>query len=350
MKKIICFVVAMFSLFSIKSEKVNGNDYSQYVNRAYIVLNGSDNTVVEGKNINLIRSVASVSKIMTAVLAIESEKLDQEVIIISEDINTYGSSIYLQVGDKLTLRDLVYGLMLRSGNDAAKAIARVVGESVENFSLMMNDKARKIGMKNSNFNNPSGLDVNEIGNLSTAYDLAVLMSYAINNETFLEISGSKQYRCAKGTWANKNKLLYSYDKLIGGKTGFTYKAKRTLVTAAKDGDTRFIVVTLDCGNDFNFHRFLYERNFNKYQTQKVLEGGANYFEEYEVICQNPIFITLEKDKLDSYSLKYLLSDNIAEVFLNDGDVSKKVGVCSVKKVESFRSNRSFWEKIKDLFK
>lgn len=346
MKKIMCFFVLLSSILTNKSID---NSLQQYINKAYIVLDASTNKVIEGKDIHLIRSVASVSKIMTAIVAIENGNLDREIEIKKEDIDTYGSSIYLQVGDKISLMDLVYGLMLRSGNDAAKAIARVVGGSVENFAELMNDKAIAIGMKNSTFTNPSGLDVNETGNLSTSYDLAILMSYAIKNETFLKITGTKQYKSNKGMWENKNKLLRTYGKVIAGKTGFTYKAKRTLVTAAKEEETTFVVVTLDCGNDFNFHKFLYERNFSKYISKQILNKGNNYIEEYIVSCDKNIYVMLEREKMDEYSLVHEIRDSNSIVYLNKNEKKEKIASCSISKNENYSSKKSFWTKIKEWF-
>lgn len=347
MKKVVCFFCAILSLFTSKS--VAKESYDQYVNKSYIVMNALNNEVVEGKNINLARSVASVSKIMSAIVAIEKGDLNKEVVITKEDINTYGSSIYLQEGDKVSLLDLVYGLMLRSGNDASKAIARVVGGSIEGFASLMNEKAKELGMKDSWFTNPSGLDVNEEGNISSSYDLALLMSYAIKNETFLEISGSKEYKSYKGIWSNKNKLLRSYSKTIAGKTGFTYKAKRTLVTAARDDETTFVVVTLDCGNDFNFHKFLYEKNFNTYVSKIMLNKGENYIEEYVLTCNEDIVLTLEKEKLSNYKLMHVIDIEYAKIYLIEENNKKEIGNCLVRKSESKSSKRGIWDKIRDLF-
>ena len=334
------------NMFITKSVSSN---YDQYVNKSYIVMNASNNEIIEGKDVNLVRSVASVSKIMTAIVAIENGDLNKEIIIEKEDINTYGSSIYLQEGDKISLLDLLYGLMLRSGNDAAKAIARGVGGSEENFIVMMNNKAQELGMKNSSFNNPSGLDVDETGNLSTSYDLALLMSYAIKNETFLQISGSKEYKSYKGVWSNKNKLLRNYKNTIAGKTGFTYKAKRTLVSAAKEEETTFVVVTLDCGNDFNFHKFLYERNFNKYVTNLVLNKGDNYIADYLIKCDNNIYITLERDKIDQYSILHEIRNDFSSMYLIDDNSKQEIGKCKIEQLVIKKQKKSLIDKIKDFF-
>lgn len=347
MKKIMCFFVLLSSIFVNKNVNSSQN---QYINKSYIVLNATNNEMIEGKDVNLIRSVASVSKIMTAIVAIESNMLEKKVVITKEDIDTYGSSIYLKEGNEITLLDLVYGLMLRSGNDAANVIARVVGGSVENFSIMMNNKAKEIGMLNSTFTNPSGLDVNETGNLSTSYDLAILMSYAIKNETFLKISSTKVYKSEIGTWENKNKLLRNYNKTIAGKTGFTYKAKRTLVTAAKDDENTFVVVTLDCGNDFNFHKYLYEKNFDIYKTIKVLDKGENYIDKYSITCETNIYATVDKNNIGNYSIQHHIDNNMSEVYLINRDDKKLIGECKAKETEKTQYKKSIWQRIKEMFK
>ena len=347
MKKIMCFFVVLSGILT--NGGVKKDSYSQYVNKSYIVMDSNTNKVIEGKNVNEIRNVASVSKIMSAIIAIENGELEKEVVINKDDTHTYGSSIYLQEGDKITLLDLIYGLMLRSGNDASQAIARSVGGSIENFVLLMNQKARELGMNNSSFNNPSGLDANEIGNLSTSYDLALLMSYAIKNEVFLKISGSKEYSSNKGVWTNKNKLLLNYKYTIAGKTGFTYKAKRTLVTASKKEDTTLVVVTLDCGNDFNFHKFLYEKNFELYQSVKVLEKGENYIEDYILTCNKDIYSFLKKEEIDKYVIKHSLKGKISEIFLISDREKIKIGSCDIQVNEKIKK-LTWIEKIRKNIK
>lgn len=345
MKKIMCFLIIISAIFI--TTKVNAN-YDQYINKSYIVMDASSSNVLEGKNIHLSRSVASVSKIMTAIVAIEKGNLDKEILITKEDLDTYGSSIYLKEGNTIKLLELVYGLMLRSGNDAALAIARGVANSVENFVDLMNEKAKEIGMNNSVFNNPSGLDVNEEGNISTSYDLALLMSYAIKNELFLEIIGTKVYKSEIGTWKNKNKLLTNYKYNLGGKTGFTDKAKRTLVTASRQDETTLVVVTLDCGNDFNFHKFLYERNFEMYQSFKILDKGKNYIEDYIVTCNSDIYVTIQKENMEYSSILHKIDGDNSHIYLINGDKKQEVGMCKVKLNKTIYK-KSFIDKIIDFF-
>jgi len=238
---------------------------------------------------------------MTCILAIENGNLD-DVVVVDDVVNkSYGSGIYISVGEEICLRDLLYGLMLRSGNDAALMIAKYISGTVDEFVSLMNEKAKELGMKNSIFYNPSGLD-NDIGNLSTAYDMAVLTSYAMKNVSYREIVKTKKYIAKTNlktyVWHNKNKLL-SYDYITGGKTGYTEKARRTLVsTGSKDG-MNFVVVTIKDSDDWNTHTSLYEYAFNNYQRIKVLDKnsftviGDDYYDKLYI--KNDVYVTLKKE-------------------------------------------------------
>ena len=286
--------------------------------RAAILMETENNVILYEKNINEVRSVASISKIMTAIIAIESGKMDDKVIIGDEINKAYGSGIYIKNGEELTLRDLVYGLMLRSGNDAALAIAHYVGGSVDNFVILVNDKAKEIGMKNTEFNNPSGLDEDK-GNYSTAYDMAKLASYAIKNEEFKKITGTKTYKLKtnKNTyiWHNKNKMLTMYKYSIGGKTGYTEIAKRTLISYAYKDDTSLVVVTLNDGNDWNDHKNLFEYGFNNYKNYKLLSSGyiniynEEYYKNYYLYIKNDYTYLFNKSTNSSVLFKYQLKKN-----------------------------------------
>src|SRR5690606_26006615 len=183
------------------------------------------------KNAHTPRKIASITKIMTAIIAIESGKMDELVTVTSRAVNTEGSSIYLKPGEKIKLEHLVYGLMLRSGNDAAVAIAEHVGGSLEGFVYLMNEKAAQLGMVNTNFTNPHGLDDSE-DHYSTAYDMAILTRYAMQNETFRKISGTRVHHAPNPDsqwdrkWSNKHRLVRGmYKYTTGGKTGYTKLAK-----------------------------------------------------------------------------------------------------------------------------
>ena len=211
------------------------------------------------KEAHEVRRIASITKIMTAILAIESGKLNDSVKVTENAVRAEGSSIYLKPGETIKLEDLVYGMMLRSGNDAAAAIAEHVGGSLEGFVYLMNQKASEIGMDQTHFANPHGLDDHE-DHYSTAYDMALLTRYAMSNDTYKQISGTKVHRAPNPTenwdrvWKNKNRLLTElYDYTTGGKTGYTKRAKRTLVTTATKGDLNLIAVTLNGPDDWNDH-------------------------------------------------------------------------------------------------
>ncbi|MFC7320745.1 D-alanyl-D-alanine carboxypeptidase family protein [Halobacillus campisalis] len=228
--------------------------------------------------------IASTTKIMTALLAIESGKMEEEVVVSERAIRAEGSSIYLTEGEKIPLRDLVYGLMLRSGNDSAVAIAEHVGGSLEGFVHLMNEKASWLGMNASNFENPHGLDGEN--HVSSAYDLALLMAYSMKNETFREVTGSEIYKSENRTysWQNKNKLLTMlYENTTGGKTGFTKAAGRTLVSSAEKDGMELIAVTLNAPSDWNDHERMYEWGFEHYETYQIQEegyvgvNGKNYY-------------------------------------------------------------------------
>ena len=292
------------------------NAYSSSATSTTLIDTASNRTIY-ANNENEIRSVASISKIMTAILAIESNKLDDDVIIKDYVSKAYGSGIYIKIGEKLKLIDLVYGLLLRSGNDAALAIANTVSNSEEEFVNLMNKKAKELNMKDTTFNNPSGLDGKVMkGNFSTSHDMAILMSYCMKNETFRKITKTSSYKLNTNMnnyyWVNKNKLLRNYKYANGGKTGFTEIAKRTLITSAKKGNTELVAVTLNDGNDFSDHKKLYEEAFKEYKTIKIIKKGYIQIPD-EKFYKNVKFYVKEKfnytiNDRDEILIKYILDE------------------------------------------
>lgn len=244
--------------------------------RNVVLMEQHSGRVLYGKQEHNPEKIASITKIMTALLAVESGKLKDTVSISNTAVRVEGSAIYLKPGQKVSLEDLVYGLMLRSGNDAAQAIAEYVGGSSDGFVYLMNEKAKEIGMKNTNFSNPHGLD-GDGKHYSTAYDMALLTRYAMENETFRQIFGAKSYQSKAWDypWKNKHKLVtYKYEYATGGKTGFTKKAGRTLVTTASKDGLDLIVVTLQASNDWDDHIYLFNEGFKRYKETMVLPKGA----------------------------------------------------------------------------
>lgn len=245
---------------------------------ASILMDQDSGRILYGKNIHQKRRIASITKVMTAILAIESGKMNQTVTISSNAFGTEGSSIYLKKGEKIKLSDLVYGLMLRSGNDAAVAIAEAVGGSVPGFTALMNQKARELGMMDTNFSNPHGLD-NTQDHYSSAYDMAILTSYAMKNPTFQKIFQTKYHSAPlpgekwDRKWKNKNKLLFQYDYSTGGKTGYTKLARRTLISTASKNGMNLVVVTLNDGSDWQDHMNLFNWGFTYFHPTTIVKKG-----------------------------------------------------------------------------
>ncbi len=316
---------------------------------AYIVMDADTKRVLEGSNINSKKLIASTTKIMTAIVALEYADINLEVEVDDTVLRSYGSGIYIEIGEHMTLKDMLYGLMLRSGNDAAMMIAKYVGGSMENFVALMNEKAATLGMKDTTFVNSSGLEEKDgSGNMSTAYDMALLMSYAMQNETFKTIVGTKDYTVKTDyktyVWHNKNKLLSMYKYTTGGKTGFTEKARRTLVTSASMDNKNLVVVTLNDGNDFLDHKNLYEENFRKYDRELVLDKDNFKVEDtyYDgtLYIESDVYV-LKKNKED-ISVKYEIMKNPNAI---EGDVVGKA-IISIDGEEVLEKNIMLSKKVK----
>ena len=353
MKKIILLLLLLIPL------NIKGIDTSA---TSSILMDIDSNRILYEENIHDVRSVASIPKIMTAVIPIESGKLDDQVTIGDEISKSYGSGIYIKEGEVLTLRDLLYGLMLRSGNDAALAIAHYVGGSVNEFVNLMNKKAKELKMTNTTFNNPSGLDQDK-GNYSTAYDMALLTSYAMKLDDYKEITGTKKYtlKTNKNTyvWINKNKLLSLYKYSTGGKTGFTEIAKRTLVTTASKDGINLVVVTLNDGNDWQDHQNLFEYAFNNYTNINLLKKGniniynEQYYEDYDLYIKNNFNYLIGNNEEDSVIFKYKLEklrkiknkDEVGKVEIYIGE--EKIHEESIFIKEKEKEKKSVFLKIKE---
>lgn len=227
------------------------------------VIDAQTGRVIYEKNAHTNHSMASTTKIMTALVALENGNLNDLVTVGKNAAGTEGTSLYLKVGDKLPLSELLYGLMLRSGNDAAIAIAEHISGSVEKFAELMTSRAKTIGAQNTSFKNPNGLD--EEGHFTTAYDLAIITREALKNENFAEIVKTKSKSIQNGaqTVVNHNKLLNSYEGCIGVKTGYTKKTGRCLVSAAERDDVKIIAVTLNAPNDWQDHKNMLDYAFSK---------------------------------------------------------------------------------------
>ncbi len=356
MKKILCFLVLL--LVPVKVFAISASSYIAY---------DLDNDIVYyEKNVDDKRLIASITKILTAIVTIENIDINKNVLVGEEVLKAYGSAVYIEVGEKLTIKDLLYGLMLRSGNDAAIVLAKNVAGSSDNFAKLMNKLATDIGMKNSYFINPHGLEDNDgNGNISTAKDMALLTRYAMKNKVFREIFGTKKYTVKTNyktySWTNKNKLLLSEDYITGGKTGFTKKAHRTLVTTGSRNNINVVIVTLNDGNDFIDHKNMYEEIFRKYKSVKVLDKdkirikGEKLYKDNTLYINNEIYVSVlsDKDKIEiDYNIyenkKYRDNDVVGKVKikLNDKVVRVEDVYVKVKEVK----HKSWWVKLKEWLK
>ncbi len=245
-----------------------------------IVIERDSGRILFEKNAREKRGIASLTKIITAIVAIENADLDRQITVPAECCGIEGSSVYLKPGERLTLSDLLYAMMLRSGNDAALAVAVSVGGSVENFVAMMNDFARRIGAHDTHFANPHGL--NAEGHYSTAYDTALCLAYAMKNETFRSIAGCKNKTIpgeeGNRYLKNKNKLLFSYDACTGGKTGYTVAAGRCLASAAQKDGMELVSVVLGCSPMYENSQKNFEDCFARYSLVKIVDKDEFRFE------------------------------------------------------------------------
>lgn len=233
--------------------------------RCAVLMDGKSGRILYEKNGDAPRPMASITKIMTALVAIEhSENLQAEVEILPDYLQTEGSSIYLKVGERVKLETLLYGLMLESGNDAAVAIAGFCAGDIRTFVGWMNQRAEQMGLCHTKFQNPSGLSVDE--HYASAADMAKITREAMKNETFAKIFGTREIVLENRSFRNHNKLLWQYEGVIGGKTGFTKAAGRTLVTCAQRNGQWIIAVTLDAPDDWNDHKNLFDYGFASFPS------------------------------------------------------------------------------------
>jgi len=227
--------------------------------------------VLYEKNADERSLIASTTKIMTALLVCEQCNLSDSVQIPKEAVGVEGSSLYLQEGEILSVQELLYGLMLHSGNDAAVALAIYCAGSEAAFVDRMNEKAQRLGLTGTSFGNPHGLDHD--GNYSTARDLAKLSAYAMENEDFYRTVSCKTVNIGNRSLRNHNKLLFRYDGAVGVKTGYTKAAGRILVSAAEREGRRLIAVTIHAPDDWNDHTAMLDHGFSCYETATLIEAG-----------------------------------------------------------------------------
>ena len=256
-------LLAAVLLFSPKANAISA--------RHSILLDAQTGRVLYEKNKDAKSLIASTTKIMTALIICEQCNVLDRVRIPKEAVGIEGSSMYLQEGEILTIQELLYGLMLHSGNDAAVALAMYCGGTLEGFAGLMNDKAYVLGLSGTQFVNPHGLDAP--GHYSTAEDLAILAAYAMENPIFARTVSAKTVKVGERTLTNHNKILWRVEGADGVKTGFTRAAGRILVSSATRGGRRLIAVTINAPDDWNDHCALLEQGFSQYSVQQIVQKG-----------------------------------------------------------------------------
>ena len=271
--------------------------------RACVVIDRKTNSVLFGKNENTKKKMASTTKIMTATIIIEKCNLTDTIEISKKAAGTGGSRLGLKTGDKITVLDLLYGLMLRSGNDAAVALAEYAGGDINGFAKLMNAKALELGLTNTHFETPHGLDSNE--HYTTAYELALLSNYALDNPTFAKIVGTKNYTItingSPKALSNTNELLGNMEGVYGIKTGFTNGANRCLVTACKKNNMDIICVVLGADT----------KKFRTIDSIKLINYVFNNFVVYDLKSfVNKNFEDWKKDNLNTFIINKGLSQDV----------------------------------------
>ena len=294
MKKIIFLILLLFPLFADAKS------------RSTIVMDIGSGRVLYAENESEKKLIASTTKIMTCIIVLDNCELNQIVTVGNEVLESYGTNIYLEPGEKMKVIDLLYGLMLRSGNDAALTLAVQLFGNEDAFVLKMNNKARELGMINTTFENCHGLD-DDTKNYSTAYDMAILSQYAYQNAIYRKIISTKKYSTKSSTksylWYNRVSLLNDYSNCIGGKNGYTPNAGKTLVSIAKKDDLILTVVSLNDPEIYDHHHKLYDFLFSEFHNYTIFDKNhfsvsSSFFSNKKVYIKESFIYPFKDDELE----------------------------------------------------
>lgn len=342
MKKIILTICLLLLPISVYADSAH----------SAIIMDVDSGRILYENNINAKKLIASTTKIMTCIIVLENSLPEEEIVVGDEVLSMYGTNIYVEVGEKMKVIDLLYGLMLRSGNDAAITLAvNTLGET--EFISKMNEKAKELGMDNTFFENPHGLD-DDTRNYSTAYDMALLAKYAYKNKIYREIISTKKYTAKSNlksyVWYNRMALINKYNNCIGGKNGYTPSAGKTLVSYAKNDDLILTIVSLDDPQIYENHINLYEKYFLKYKNYTIIDkdkflinsfdGKENYF-----VKENFKYPLLESE-IDDISTLVSIDSTDTEIV---GKINIKLKDENVGNIQLFK-NKQIKKEKKSLFR
>lgn len=361
---LIC-LVSFSSQFSRSIENVNASYFSSYPNsstKGMCVIEKDSGRILYSKNKDQKLPMASTTKVATAITVIENcDVLDELIVVNDSAIGVEGTSIYLRKDEEIKVIDLLYGLMLRSGNDAATALAYHIGGGIDEFAKMMNEMAKKAGASNTNFVNPHGLD--DPNHYTTAYDLSKITAYALNNPIFEKIVSTKNYiieatnKSEKRYLTNKNKLLRSLDGCCGVKTGYTSKAGRCLVSASKRDDCTIVCVVLNCGPMFEESSALINSAFNEFELKKIIDKNQEIYNEYilsdkegklYLYTDEDFYYPLRADEFDDIKIKYSVElkdakslDEVGKIdIFFKNDLIKSLKLYTMNKIDKLINNKT----------
>lgn len=372
---VLCYIIVMersaqsVSTVNTVSENELSNEFQAIVPKpevsaaSCVLIDAKNGDILYGKSENKRLPMASTTKVMTAILAIEKLDLNSQVKIRFEDINIEGSNIYIKTDDNLTVKDLLYGLLLESGNDCANVLAYNAAGGKEEFAKLMNQKAKELGLENTNFENPSGLDGKN--HYTTSEDLAKIMMYAMKNPIFREITACEKMTLSDGKFTkNHNKLLKMTDYCTGGKTGFTKKSGRCLVSSASRNGMEYIAVTLNAPSDWDDHIKLYEYAFSNFYPVILCSGESIIADvaggiDTTVEVINSRDITVRNSEVKNGYEKRIILPKFLYAPLNKGDIVGKIEFYNKEKVidscelivskDVVKEKDSLWNKIKRGF-
>ena len=363
-------VLVSFPLIDTNSLEIDAYALSSSA-KGMCVIDKDSKRILYSKNEDEKLPMASTTKVVTLITVLQNcDDLDEYIQVDNASVGVEGTSIYLRKDETIKVRDLLYGLMLRSGNDAATALAYHVGGSIEGFADMMNELAKNVGANNSHFSNPHGLDDPE--HYTTAYDLALITAYALNNPIFQEIVSTKNYvieatnKSDKRHLTNKNKLLSTLDGCCGVKTGYTSKAGRCLVSACSRDERTTVCVVLNCGPMFEESTALLNSSFDDYKNVKIIDRNKEIYNEY-IINENEgklylytdedYYYPLTNSEMNDLRLEYSVEldnassgDNVGEIkiFLKN-DLIKTLKLYTMNKIDklidskTLQINEVLWE-------